>query len=530
MLVAQDITDRRAAQAAQASSENRFKALIQHSSDIVTVGNRGGYVVYTTPSMQTILGRDPEQLIGKYIMEFMHPSEHVEIKRVYAEVLEGGAGTIRISTNRFLHQDGHYVWMEWVATNQVANPNVRGVVMNARDVTQRVTSDRALEDSRRTFEALFEHSPDAILLVDFAGDMPILQCNEVAARMNGYTREEMIGQSTYVTLADGEELLGNPEGNEVFRSMVRAGGSVHLETLHKRKDGSLFPVEIHLALLTIGGREMMLSIERDITQRKAAEEALQASQSRLLSSEKLASLGRLTAGLAHEINTPLASVMNSLREARDLAQEYRDSVDVPTVTPDDHREIAGDLLRTISEGEASAARIGEFIRNMRSHTRDTVSGVQDFDAVKLAGDTLAMLAHQARSAQIALLLDQPKAPIILRGEGGRFRQVVTNLVVNALHACEERGRSGGSVTVSFENTGDQVLMRIADTGTGIPAEVLPNIFDPMFTTKEVGKGTGLGLSIIYDIVTGHFTGDIEVETQEGVGTTFIVHFPLATLP
>jgi signal transduction histidine kinase len=222
--------------------------------------------------------------------------------------------------------------------------------------------------------------------------------------------------------------------------------------------------------------------------------------------------------------------MNSLREARELAQEYRDSVDVPTVTPDDHREIAGDLLRSISDGEASAARIGEFIRNMRSHTRDTVSGVQDFDAVKLAGDTLAMLAHQARSAQIALLLDQPKAPVTLRGEGGRFRQVVTNLVVNALHACEERGRPGGSVTVSFETVGDQVLMRIADTGTGIPAEVLPNIFDPMFTTKEVGKGTGLGLSIIYDIVTGHFTGDIEVETQEGVGTTFIVHFPLATLP
>ncbi|UQN08765.1 PAS domain S-box protein [Deinococcus sp. QL22] len=529
LLMAQDITARKEAEAAQALSENRFKALIQHSSDIVTVGNRGGYVIYTTPSMNTILGHAPEELVGKYIMDFMHPGDHAEIMRVYAEVVEGGAGTIRTCTNRFLHQEGHYVWMEWIASNRVADPHVRGVVMNARDVTERVTSDQALEESRRTFEALFEHSPDAILLVDFAGDMPILQCNEVAARMNGYTREEMIGQSTYVTLPDGEEFLGNPEGNEEFRALVRAGGSVHMETLHKRKDGSVFPVEIHLTLMTIGGREMMLSIERDITERKAAEEALASSQSRLLSSEKLASLGRLTAGLAHEINTPLASVMNALREARDYAQEYRDSVDVPTVTPDDHREIATDLLRVISEGEGSAARIGEFIRNMRSHTRDTVSGVQDFDGVKLAGDTLAMLAHQARNAKIALFLEQPKIPVTLRGEAGRFRQVVTNLVVNALHACEERGRPGSSVTVSFEAEDGLVLMRVADTGTGIPADVLPKIFDPMFTTKAVGKGTGLGLSIIYDIVQGHFKGHIDVETEQGVGTTFVVHFPVPAL-
>ncbi len=518
-----DITAQKQGEAARLTSEEWFRALVQQSSDIVAVLDRGGYIRYASPSLHRVMGRDPGGLEGTDVLQTMHPDEHAEVRQTFATAVFGGSGATSRLTSRFQHADGHYRWMEWVATNRLEDPHVCGMVMNSRDVTERREAELALDQSRQTFQAVFDHSPDGIMLVDLDGDMPIVACNEVAASMNGYTVEELTGQSTYLITAGGEALLGQPGANDTFKQRIRDEGRVRMETIHRRKDGSEFPVEIHLAFVWIHGREMLMSLERDITERRAAAEALQASQSRLLASEKLASLGRLTAGLAHEINSPLAATMNSLHEAERLAREYHDSVGVPGVTEDDHREIAAELRNTLAEGVNSAGRIGEFIRAIRSHTRDSVTGVIPFNAVKLTTDTLTMIAHQARNANVSLLFEQPEDPVLLRGEPGRFTQVLTNLVVNGIHACEvsEERR----VSVRFTDRGGHPVMEVEDTGTGIAPGVLPRIFDPMFTTKDVGKGTGLGLSILHDIVTGHFKGEIEISTAVGKGTTFAVQFP-----
>lgn len=524
LMLVQDISDRKRAEAVLKASESRFRALVQNSSDLLTVINRGGYLKYASPSMGTILGYGSQALLGQNVLDFMHPDEHAEVRVAFSAAVLGGPGATARRTSRFRQADGQYRWLEWVATNHVDHPQVQGVVMNARDVSERIASERALEESRRTFEVLFEASPDSIMLVEFSGNMPIVNCNEAAASMKGYTREELIGQSTYVTLPNGDELLADPAANETFRQRVRSARQLRFEAEHRRKDGSLFPVDIHLALLELGGREMMLSLERDISERRVADAALKASQERLLSSEKLAGLGRLTAGLAHEINTPLAATMNELHEASRLVSEYRDSVGNPQVTDDDHREIATELSGVLEAAARNTTRIGDFIRKMRSHTRDTVSGRQAFDAVKGASDTLAMLAHEARAAKVDLLLEQPREGVTLTGEPGRFTQVVTNLVVNAIHACGP----GRSVTVRFAERAGRPVMEVEDNGSGIPPEVLPRIFEPMFTTKDVGQGTGLGLSIIHDIITGHFDAEISVHTEVGRGTTFEVVFPAPT--
>ncbi|ADV65966.1 PAS domain-containing protein [Deinococcus maricopensis] len=521
-----DVTARLEAEAALRASERRFRTLVQNSSDIVTIVNRGGYVTYISPPVETLLGHVGSWMIGTDVLEFMHPDEHDEIRSAFTRVVEGGPGTTARMTNRFLHDNGTYRWMEWVATNHLHDPDVRGVVMNTRDVSERKAIEDALEESRRTFEVLFDESPDSIMLVAFDGDMPIVNCNEVAARMKGYAREELIGQSTYIALPNRDELLADPHANDAFRAQVRAEGRLHFESDLVRKDGSIFPVDIHLVLLNLGGREMLLSVERDITERRATDAALRASQARLLASEKLAGLGRLTAGLAHEINTPLASTLNELHEAARLAQEYRDSIGAPGVNDDDHREIASELAAAVDAATRNTTRIGDFIRKMRSHTRDTVTGRQTFDAVKSVNDTLTMLAHEARSANVSLLFEQPRDAVQLTGEPGRFTQVITNLVVNAIHACS----SGASVTVRFGTHEGVPTVEVQDTGSGIAPDVLPRIFEPMFTTKDVGQGTGLGLSIIHDIVTGHFGGDIHVTTTLGAGTTFTVHFPEAAPP
>lgn len=518
-----DITAQKRTEDALMASEGRFRALVQQSSDIVTIVNRGGYITYASPSLHRILGLDPEIIKGTEVLQAMHPDEYAEIRQTFATAVFGGSGATSSLTSRFQHANGSYRWLEWVATNRLDDPHVCGMVMNSRDVTDRREADLALDQSRRTFQVLFDHSPDGIMLVDLDGDMPIVACNEVAASMNGYTVEELTGQSTYLLMIGGEALRGQPGANDAFKGQIREQERLRMETVHRRKDGSEFPVEIHLAFVWIDGREMLMSLERDITERHAATEALQASQSRLLASEKLASLGRLTAGLAHEINTPLAATMNSLYEAERLAKEYCDSVGAPGVTEDDHREIATELRSILVEGVKSTGRIGEFLRTMRSHTRDTVTGVTTFNAVKLVTDTLTMIAHQARNANVSLLFEKPEDQVLVRGEPGRFTQVLTNLVVNGIHACESTGER--RVSVRFVERDGHPVMEVEDTGTGIAPEVLPRIFDPLFTTKDVGKGTGLGLSILHDIVTGHFKGEIDVRTFVGKGTTFAVHFP-----
>jgi signal transduction histidine kinase len=251
---------------------------------------------------------------------------------------------------------------------------------------------------------------------------------------------------------------------------------------------------------------------------------LEDSRNRLSASEKLASLGRLTAGLAHEINTPLAAARNALLQAKTLADEYRASIAIPTVTAEDHQAIASELGATLKDSDNALERLGEFVRRMRSHTRSSGTSL-DFDPRKVAADASAMLEHRARKMGIQLVLEPLTESIQIHGDPSRFTQVVSNLLVNAMDACEERKDVPGQVTVQFARQLGKVVMTVKDNGSGISTEVLPKIFEPMFTTKDVGKGTGLGLSIVHNIITGHMNGEIRVDSMVGKGTSFYLSFP-----
>jgi signal transduction histidine kinase len=252
--------------------------------------------------------------------------------------------------------------------------------------------------------------------------------------------------------------------------------------------------------------------------------ALEDSQSRLIASEKLASLGRLTAGLAHEINTPLAAAMHSLYQAQELSREYKSSLDVPSVSKDDHKEIAKDLEQNLSSAQLSLERLGEFVRRMRSQTRLS-SNSETFHPSQSIRDVITVLQHRATAMNITLGLFEPNDVLTLHGDPTRFSQVVSNLLVNALDACE--GKTDGFVSVRLAGTDTEVRLEVHDNGVGITEDIQQKIFEPMFTTKEVGQGTGLGLAVVHDIVHGGFGGDIEVQSEPGQGTTFTVRFPVS---
>jgi signal transduction histidine kinase len=250
---------------------------------------------------------------------------------------------------------------------------------------------------------------------------------------------------------------------------------------------------------------------------------LEDSRARLAANERLASFGRISAGLAHEINTPLAAAMNSLRQAQHLADEYASSIDDKSVTDTDHHEIAKELGRSLTTTDSSLERLGEFVRRMRGQVRDS-AGKNDFDAVKVIKDSLGMLEHRAREGKVQLTFQEP-APFFFYGDAPRFSQVVSNLVVNALDACEEHLSPESAVAVVLESTEDELRLEISDNGVGIPKALQEKIFEPLFTTKEIGKGTGLGLAIIQDIIYGDFDGQITLQSTVGQGTTFYVTLP-----
>jgi signal transduction histidine kinase len=251
---------------------------------------------------------------------------------------------------------------------------------------------------------------------------------------------------------------------------------------------------------------------------------LQANQAQLLISEKMASLGRLTAGIAHEMNTPLAAVRAALVEMEKLVNEYQTSIGDADVTPDDHRGIAQEMQQALRLAGGAAERAASFVRGIKTQTRDLAAhDSQRFNAVPVIRETLLLLGHTLRAGKCKADFEPAVEKVELDGSPGRLAQVITNLVTNAADACAAKG--GGSITVRVTPRAHEVELQVRDTGSGIPPEIIPKIFDPMFTTKPFGQGTGLGLAIVHDIVTGEFGGTIQVTSQIDQATTFILRFP-----
>ena len=249
-----------------------------------------------------------------------------------------------------------------------------------------------------------------------------------------------------------------------------------------------------------------------------------AQQRQLLLSEKMAGIGRLTAGIAHEMNTPLSAVRSALEEARQLTEEYKGSIGDAEVTDEDHQAIATDILKSIDLCRRAAEKASSYVRSIKSQTRDM--GARDravFDAGPVLEETILLLSHASREQGIPIDLDLRVRPLPILGTHDRLSQMVTNLLVNALDAS--KGIVGARVTVSAWLDGDAPRIDVSDRGSGIPPEVLDRIFEPLFTTKPVGQGTGLGLSIIGDLMESEFAGRIRVTSVVGEGTTFHLDFP-----
>lgn len=266
-------------------------------------------------------------------------------------------------------------------------------------------------------------------------------------------------------------------------------------------------------------------VEERTQELRLAFDTIQIEHETLLKSERMASLGRLTAGIAHEINTPLAASRASLVEINQLVDEYLNSLGDAEVTLDDYREIGKEIHQSLALTKDGLERIAGFVQGIKAQIRDAAPRDKIlFNAVPVIRESLLLVNHALRASNCTATFDSPTESVMLFGLPGQLSQIVTNLISNAIDASAEK--STGLITLNLNPHSAGADLLISDQGTGIPAEDLPKIFDLLFTTKPTGLGTGLGLTIVRDIMTIIFQGSIDVDSQVGQGTTFTLHFPL----
>jgi signal transduction histidine kinase len=245
---------------------------------------------------------------------------------------------------------------------------------------------------------------------------------------------------------------------------------------------------------------------------------LRRAQDDLVRSEKLASMGRLVAGIAHEINNPVNAVINTLAP---LEEAIRTMTSAPS--SDAAASAAADAQQMLAVVQRGAARSKAIVQALHNYSRGDEQRPHDLALGRSVDDTLDLLRHRLRNVRVEKDIDPA---LRVRGYPGQIDQVFMNLITNAAQAVGDR-EQGGTIRIAAAPRGGEVEVTVADDGPGIPPDVLPRIFDPFFTTKDVGEGSGLGLSIVHGIIDRH-GGRIEVDSRVGEGTRFRILLPAAS--
>jgi len=353
-------------------------------------------------------------------------------------------------------------------------------------------TEEALHESEERFRSVVESATDAIVLADHRGN--IISWNNAAQRLFGYTAAEVAGKPLTI-LMPVRYREAHRRGVERLRSNGHSrviGKTLELHGL--KKDGAEFPLELSLGSWKTKEGTFYSGIIRDITERKQL-------QDRLVQAEKLATLGTLVSGMAHEISNPVQGVLG-------MAELILDEQ-----APDTIREYTRDIIE-YSKHIAAVVRDFACYARASSHEDEV-----DVDLCERLTEAVKMVRRCPHFGTVEVVTQFQPIPN-LRARRVEIDQVFVNLLSNAVQAMEGRGQ----LELATQNQGGTMIVRISDTGCGIPKALIHQIFDPFFTTKGPGKGTGLGLSIVYQIVN-KYGGTIGIESEEGKGATFTVQFP-----
>src|SRR5271165_4039582 len=502
-----DITKRKRTEEALSRSESYLAEAqrLSHTGSWALDVASGNYV-YSSEEYIRISGFDPQQgLPAKdHPLQQIHRDDLDKFWQAFQKLIDekvDSEGEYRIvlpdGTVKYVHAIRHPVLN--------ANGELVEIVGTTVDITERKRAEEELRESETRFRTFVDHAVDAFFVLDLE-HRTIIDLNRAACDSVGYTRQELIGKTQLGFHLDSERAE-----MEAATERAAAGETVFERHWHRRKDGSLFPVEVHTSLVSYGGRRFLLKVARDISDRVQAEvqrERLRQLEADLAHINRVSMMGELTASIAHEVNQPLSGVVSNASAClRWLAG------DAPNM--EEAREATRRIVR-------DGKRAGEVIARIRALTKKAATPRERLDLNETIREVLALVGDQAKrnSVRIRTRFGDDVFPVL--GDQVRLQQVVLNLVMNGIEAMSSVGERARELVITTRNLDpDQVQVTVEDSGVGLDPNTITKIFDPFYTTKP--GGMGMGLSICRSILQAH-GGRLWATTKDGSGTAF--HFTL----
>jgi two-component system cell cycle sensor histidine kinase/response regulator CckA len=486
LVVSRDVTERKLAEQALRQSEERFRALIENSSDAIALLDSTGQVLYSGPSTERILGYAAAEFVGSRFFDFVHPDEVERTVRVIEQLREKPGHTAKVEF-RIRHRDESWRWMEGTGKNLLNEPGVKAVVVNYRDITDRKRAETEIQK----LAAFPLYNPNPIL--ELLADGKLTYFNDAAQEM-----ARTLGK------VHPREILP-PDVAAIAQSCLGAGKSrtgVEVTANGRTLSWSFFPILVG---------QVIHAYAEDITEKLNLENQLRQSQ-------RMESVGQLAAGVAHDFNNILTIIQG---HAELLLSD---------------RNLSPALTEPLKHVSTAANRAANLTRQLLTFSRRQVMQPRLLDLNEVVGNVTRML-NRVLGEQIPLQCNYATNLPSILADAGLIEQLIMNLAVNARDAMPRGGQLIISTFVADideayaqihaeARPGQFVCLGVTDTGCGMDEATLRRIFEPFFTTKEVGKGTGLGLATVYGIVKLH-NGWIEVESRIGMGSTFTIFVPAA---
>ncbi len=484
-----------------AAQQRALAVLAAHADDVLLLIDGQDRIVEVNERAVATYGRPRRELVGRPVRDLRTAEMAGRFEADWDSVREGGAPAFETVHRR---ADGSTFPVE-VSLGHADLDGARMRIAVVRDVTERRRAEAARRESEARFKAAFHGAGVGMVLVDARGTL--VDFNAAICRMLGYPHEELAALP-FQSLLHPDDRSGSLEA---FAALVR-GERDHneMERRYLRKGGGVVHLRYTVSALRdeAGRFQHAIGIIEDVSERQEL-------QARLAVSDRMASLGTLAAGVAHELNNPLSYVVGNLAFARE-------ALAAGAATPPEALTQARQALDEANEG---AARVRQIVGDLRALSRTGEDRREPVDVGAAVRSALTLAAGVLRPCATLAVDLQPVSTVL--GDPARLGQVILNLLVNAGQAIGEGHAETNTIQVSTAIEPDgRVRISVADTGPGIPDDVLPRIFTPFFTTKSSGQGTGLGLAICQQTVLA-MGGELSVRTRTGQGATFTVLLPPA---
>ena len=448
---------------------------------------------------------DGHQVVGKYCYEVFYRKETCPNESCpFNKVLTEKTGQTVIQQTASL--TGKMFWEDRVFSPILGNDgNVAYIMESVRDITRLKNLEYTLKETEAFLTKIIHGSPVAIVAADSHAN--ILLMNPAAEELFGYTQREAVTQISVSDLYPAGKAKGVMKQ---LRSRNLGGKGKLLSTNASilNAEGQEIPVELSASIIYDEGMEVAtVGIYKDLRPIIAMEDKLKKAVVQIAQSDKMASLGKLAAGVAHEINNPLTGILMYAHIAKDIL--------------DENGAPKKELEYIIEDSE----RCSNIVNKLLTYSRQTIHSEKEIHPVnELVEESLILIRDQKLFLNVNLVKQFSENEIFIKVDKNQMNQVIINLVMNAVDAMDKKGTL--TLRTYQDKKANMIHIEISDTGSGIPKDNLLLIFDPFFTTKEQGRGTGLGLSTVYGIVEEN-RGKISVKDTSPYGTTFLLKFPEA---